>query len=725
MASDDFISVTNSETGETIEVPRATYAQATGGQDDFLGDASSPFDDQPDFLGGNDDLTIEAPEPSFMGGVQKFWGNVPSALGYLGGKAMEVNQTPSALSFNPAGKSLDFLTSIAGDMGPEGIARAGAEGGIGAATSAIPFVGPALAPGAMAATSLGIDAYMKGSLPSMGEAEERLGEYYAAPIAAPLARAGLGKVGKLGAGFVDDYKAKKIQAENRFAELGEADALALRVDRSATPAQTVIAKEVTEAAPAVGETGIWDGGDTFNLKTKKFERSPDSTTPSDMSQIEKNLNGDKATGKPGALKQIAEERNSVIKTLDEASMPTGGEVRLGLTKPSELPVKEFSEISNRLKKSVFTREEAGYFDEIAKETVSDFNKLEGRSFLRGVYAEDMPFSEQMANNKGLSIGSLHDYLQNVYATQRALKRYDVSRSAAGDANPSVLARAGAEIKALDVLAGRLRSLLSQKSQEIIGRRGLDIDPNHLNELNDVYSNLKTISDYGVKPFIQQTRKSLDTITKELPPDASMMYAIKKGKDKLMEKVYPPSMKFKATGDDAIKALQKATQLRQSPLTASAPKGPVAKLPRDVATLARLAVVEGGTALPPELTQSKGWANLVQGLKSTAENKMQALSDFISAEPELAEQFLSDSPYQGYNAVQGEDGAYYLHDDNQKTAFAQKIIKEEKDTIVQARKLKALNESGQILEIEKTTGKSSEPSMSTTNTINGKRQEPDF
>lgn len=733
--ADDLITVTNADTGESIQVPRDVYSQTTG-EDDFLSGGADPLATN-DFLGANEDLTIEEPEPSFLSGVMKTYENIPSGISYLGDKVSQAyHKSADDIVLDngitlPGGGVLggvlgipsNMISGVAQDMGASGVARAATEGGVMGATSMIPGVGLVLAPGAGAITSLGIDALSGNADFSMNNLKERMGEYYALPLASTAVRSGLGAVTKGAGKVVRKYNANKVAAENRFAELGEADALALRVDRSATPAQTVIAREVAEAAPEVGKTGLWDGGDTFNLKTKKFERYPNSTKPTDMAQIEKNLIGDGTPENPGALKQIVEERNSVIKTLDEASKPSGGgATQIGLTKPSELPLKEFQEISDRLKKSVFTKEEARYFDDIAGEVVDDFNKTEGRQFLKGVYAEDIPFSKQVANNTGLSIGSLHDYLQNIYATQRALKRYDVSRAAAGDANPSALARAGAEIKALDVLAGKVRSLLDTKSQEIIATRGLDISPTHLNELNSAYSSLKTIADHGIKPFIQQVRKSLDGLSKELPPDASLMYAAKRGKDMLMEKVYPPSMKFKATGDDAIKALQKATALRANP--AGVPDAPTfVRIPRSPVALT--AAISGGL-IPPEIQESPAFQKTMRAQSSTEENATRAIADFHVEEPEMASQIFADSKYRGYSVVQGEDGADYLYDPNQVVAFAEKIKREESSVVARAKRLVELNRSNKVVDADLVKlPKEQEPKLKTTKTMGGERQDDPY
>lgn len=110
-----------------------------------------------------------------------------------------------------------------------------------------------------------------------------------------------------------------------------------------------------------------------------------------------------------------------------------------------------------------------------------------------------------------------------------------------------------------------------------------------------------------------------------------------------------------------------------------------------------ALWSGGTEVPAELAQDPNFQQMIlDGKGADPKIRQQMLSDFLSADKDISSKFFDSSPIPGLNVVKGEGGRYYLHDDNQKKFYADKIRREEKDVVAKAKKLNALNERDEVL-----------------------------
>jgi hypothetical protein len=704
----DEITVVNNDTGETISIPRDQYESA-------VGPAFDPFEqpiDESSYPSMLEEETIPTPqqEPSFFGGMMKTYGAIPSGIGYLGNKISEAQKDP-VLAGMPMG--LGTLAGTAGgvlsDMGIGGVARAATEGAVMGGTSLIPGVGPALAPGAGALTSLGIDALSGNADFSEANLKERMGEYYALPVGATLARSGLGLLGSAATKLAPNTIGKgRVKAAQRFAKTGEADVKALGINTSKAARQQALIAEVKEAAPKVGATDLWEGGDVFDPNTMKFVKSrPDVPVTAEA------ISGNLETG----IKTVKTAIDDTVSELDTLSRSKEGVV-LGLTKADELPIAEIKQIAESRDKWFGTKESAATYKELLAEAKKSFG------------AKSSSILEDKGIPDGVGIKDMHDILRNVYAEQRALKQFDATMEAGGAVNPSILAKNATTRDFLNKIAGRLREKLAEKSAEIVSGTSAKMSPTKLSDLNEVMSSLLPMKEFGLDPALKSIGVDL-TKADAFTPELNVGTIVRKGYEKTTDLVYPDASKWAGQSDAIIKGLQTAERTRRSigaPSNLTTPT--TVKLGRTAAMIGEAILSPSpalvGTEALQAIKNSKSYPKLEAGLKSTPENATRAVSEFMEEEPELAEQFFSEPKYKGYNVVTGEDGADYLYDPNQVLAFAEKIKREEPSIIVQAKRRLELNKSNKIVSGETVQlPKQSDNKVSSVKTLGGSRQETDY
>jgi len=133
-----------------------------------------------------------------------------------------------------------------------------------------------------------------------------------------------------------------------------------------------------------------------------------------------------------------------------------------------------------------------------------------------------------------------------------------------------------------------------------------------------------------------------------------------------------------------------------------------------------------SSLPPELVNDKAFMDFYKNAGDMEEeNQITELTNYIVNNPE-AKNIFERSPYIGYAAVKDSQGEWRIMDANQRVSFAQKIIKEEPDLLIQAKKLIALNQNGRIMQGGRVTlPKDSKAKSSTVKTGTGTRQDPNF
>lgn len=131
-------------------------------------------------------------------------------------------------------------------------------------------------------------------------------------------------------------------------------------------------------------------------------------------------------------------------------------------------------------------------------------------------------------------------------------------------------------------------------------------------------------------------------------------------------------------------------------------------------------------IPEELKGDEKFKQMLeQGQDVPDFARRQLLSQYLIDNPK-ARRYFDVSPYKGYMAIQGEDGSYYLLDQNQKDSFANEIKLTEPSTEVRSRILKELNLTGRIIKggsVE--LPKDNKIELKTTKTMGGERQDDPY
>lgn len=682
--------------------------------------------------------------------------SIPSAIKFLGKEAYnQVTGEPSQVQ-GALWKYLDDsgARGVLSDVGRTAAESLPALGAV-AFPPAAPFV-----PTVSAAMGTGFD-YLAGDIPE-GEFSktlgERIGSYNTLGLGGYLGGKALGK---LGGGLVEGRQAAKIAR----AESGTEQAGALGFPQGSKPTLKEIAQagELEDAAVAAGNTKIWEGGETFNPDTLTFEGG--NPKAAKLPKIKQTLDREL----PKIAKEIdatVDDLTSAAETYNKAS-DWASDLKIKDTLSTDLPLDEIKRIEEELKLTFSTRDSSDVLRGIRKAVDEDFQDFSPQPLQKTGESTDWSLLNT-GRKDSLSLKDLYQYRQNLYRSLRALKEFDTSVSAGAVVDPSKLAQNGALREGLEKLAAGANEQIIKKSKEIIGKiqsgEGLSkplpannavsrvqtFSDTRLPDLLSVYHNLKPYQKIGLPRALSQ---SASIAAEQAPlsavntPDSLAEWAYRGLYTPVKNMIKPPYAQEASRNANILSRLQGATgMVGESPYSSLSTMGDVMSnvalpagnimaqaitqpLPRNIQALWETPT----QAIPPDLLQNPDFQEiLTEGQEASPEVRRKLLDGFLRDNPDAARSHFEPSSLRGFNVIQGEDGEDYLEDPYERSAYAEKIKREEKDPYVATEKLAALNEAGRIVKggrvnISTKTSSSKKESTVTIKSQEGdlKRQDPGF
>lgn len=634
----------------------------------------------------------------------------PSFLESIGTGAMDTIQGIPGFAMEIPGMIKDVGAGVIDFVQPGGASRLvdklSANGGEGFQTTGrtaletaigVPLastgIGAAVAPGAMAAGGLAYDTIadliQTGNVPEIDTLKqqlgERLGSYYTLGAGGVAANKGLQAVQKP---FVN--RANKLgMLENEAAATGTMDAQALGFPRNASGVRTEIVQteRLKKSLKNLDGTDVWQGGETFNPETLKFEGTPQRVTPD---SIHRNIQAN--------LPKVAKAAESTIDDLMVAQKELG----IPNVVTDNLPIEQVQEIAVNLEKTFSTSKTGQAVRTAINQVKEDMRHLGG-------------------NAEGVSLKDLHTYKRNLYTSLRELEKFDINKAARASLNPSAVSAAEESVIALNQFSKAIDDLVSQKATEIITKaQGIDgftasesllnvrrLPPTKLDDLDRIYGALKDADNIGLSRAVSQ----LEAMTTPKPPTEAFVGTVGKqnlisrGMEKGWDWLYPPALRAEKRGQGMLSSLRKAETLRAATDT------PQYSGLKQIITDAQANVLQSIMAqgiprdttvfdLPDEAlaalpVDEQSLQQIVELRDSSPEIQETALADIIKANPQAFE----PSPIKGFNAVGGK-----IIDPHERVAYADRLNKEEqakpfleRDYKALSKKLTALNRDGSVID----------------------------